>query len=204
MSQIPQSPVTRWWWVRHAPVVDAHLKRITGQSDVDADVTDAATFQVLAQHLPSGAVWFTSDLKRTAQTAKALMSAGAERVEPLVEPAWAEQNFGDWTGLTWDAIGADQPFWDAPTTSCPPGEGSESFTDQCDRVAKRVHDLNKDFAGRDLVCVAHAGTIRAAVAQALGLSPEQALAAQVDNLSLTRLDYVGGGNWRVVGLNQVC
>jgi len=204
MSHTTESPVTRWWWVRHAPVVDAHLKHITGQNDVDADVTDGKAFQALAQHLPANAVWFTSPLKRTAQTAQALTRAGAEAVEPLVEPAWAEQNFGDWTGLTWDAIGADQPFWDAPTTSRPPGEGSESFSDQCDRVAKRSLELSDEFAGRDLVCVAHAGTIRAALACALGLSPEQALTAQVYNLSLTRLDYVGAGNWRVVGLNQVC
>lgn len=204
MSHTPQNSVTRWWWVRHAPVVDAHLKRITGQSDVDADVTDGKAFQALGPHLPTNAVWFTSPLKRTVQTAQALTRAGAEAVEPLVEPAWAEQHFGDWTGLTWDAIGADQPFWDTPTRSRPPGAGSESFADQCERVAQRSRKLNTEFSGRDLVCVAHAGTIRAAVAEALGLTPEQALAVQVDNLSLTRLDYMGAGNWCVVGLNQVC
>lgn len=190
--------------MRHAPVVDAHLKCITGQSDVSADLADGAAFQALAPRLPRGAVWLTSHLMRTTETAQALWDAGAEQVEPLVEPALAEQNFGDWTGLTWDAIGADEAFWDAPTTTKPPGKNSESFADQCHRVARRICELSEDFAGRDLMCVAHAGTIRAAVALALGLTPDQAMALEVNNLSLTRLDFFGDGNWRVVGLNQVC
>jgi len=197
-------PVTKWWWVRHAPVGNAQAKSITGQSDVDADISDSRSFQALAPRLPHTAVWLTTPLKRTAQTAEALWAAGAERVQPHVEPALAEQDFGDWTGSTWDAIGANHPFWDAPGTAQPPGPTGESFADVCARVAKRTATLSQDFAGRNIVCVAHAGTIRAAVALALGLSPDQALGLDVANMSLTRLDDLGGGNWRVVGVNQVC
>lgn len=197
-------PVTKWWWVRHAPVGTAQAKSITGQSDVDADISDTASFQALAPRLPRNAVWLTTPLKRTAQTAEALWAAGAERVQPLVEPTLMEQNFGDWTGSTWDAIGEAHPFWDAPATTAPPGAAGESFADLCARVAHRTESLSQEFAGRDLVCVAHAGTIRAAVALALGLSPDQALGLDVHNMSLTRLDDLGAGNWRVVGVNQVC
>jgi alpha-ribazole phosphatase len=48
--------------------------------------------------------------------------------------------------------------------------------------------------------VVHSGTIRAALAIALGLEPEQALRFTVEPLSLTRIDRVAGG-WRVVGVN---
>jgi alpha-ribazole phosphatase len=210
--------VTRWWWVRHAPVVDAHLLRLSGQSDVAADVSDASAFKALAPHLPQGALWVTSHLQRTRQTAEALWAAGAEPVEPLVEPAFAEQAFGEWTGCTWAALGerADaKAYWEDPACVAPPGAASESFAEQCLRVAQRAEQLTELYAGRDIVCVAHAGSIRAAVALALGLTPAQALALDVKNLGLTRLDHVASGlrtqranngcsNWRVVALNQIC
>ena len=46
----------------------------------------------------------------------------------------------------------------------------------------------------------HSGTIRAALAIALELTPEQALRFAVEPLSLTRIDRVAGG-WRIVGVN---
>jgi len=60
------------------------------------------------------------------------------------------------------------------------------------------------------VCVAHGGSIRGAVSQALGLHHERGLSLTIDNLSLTRLDHIEGGtlngagqSWRVVGVNTV-
>ena len=161
-------------------------------------------------------------LGRTRQTAEALWAAGAERVEPVVEPAFLEQAFGAWTRKTWDEIGdlddaIAKAFWDAPATTCPPSSetyATESAFDVCERVGLRLDDLAEDFAGRDIVCVAHAGSIRAAVAHALGLDAEKALALDVQNTSLTRLDHITssqgtnvrtkrGGSWRVVALNQI-
>lgn len=210
--------VTKWWWVRHAPVVDAHLLRLSGQSDVAADTSNQAAFAALAQRLPLGAVWITTHLRRTVETAQVLSQtldqAGTEHVRPLTEPAFAEQAFGEWTGCTWDELGerADaKPFWAAPAETCPPGDNAESFAEVCARVAVRIEQLTAEYAGRDIVCVAHGGSIRAAAALALGLSPAQALALDVTNLSLTRFNHLSGGlkaqwggNWRVVGLNQIC
>ena len=64
-----------------------------------------------------------------------------------------------------------------------------------------MHDrLVHDFGG-DIVVVSHGGAIRAAVAHALGVHPENALAMSVDTLSLTRLDHIEGPgkghNWRL-------
>lgn len=209
--------VTRWWLVRHAPVVNAHLGALSGQADVGADVSDTATFAALAAKLPPHARWIVTPLSRTRQTAQALWAAGAAHDgAPLIEPAFAEQAFGAWTGLTWAEIGqrADaEAFWAAPATHAPPPSpqhASESFADVCTRVGVRLEALTQEFGGQDIVCVAHAGSIRAAVALASGLSPEQALALDVKNTSVTRLDYVTdrlrvkrGGHWRVVGLNMI-
>ena len=63
--------------------------------------------------------------------------------------------------------------------------------------------------GRDIVAVAHGGTIRAALAVALELTPEQGMAIKIDTLSLSVLEHVEdgllrgrGGVWRVVGVNR--
>ena len=60
--------------------------------------------------------------------------------------------------------------------------------------------------GRDIVAIAHGGTVRAAVALALGLDPEAVLALSVDTLSTTRLDHIDddgeGVAWRVVTINR--
>jgi alpha-ribazole phosphatase len=68
-----------------------------------------------------------------------------------------------------------------------------------------VERLTARFAARDVVAVAHGGTIRAALAQALALPAERALGFVIDTCSLTRLDHVapadGPAQWRIVGVN---
>lgn len=61
--------------------------------------------------------------------------------------------------------------------------------------------LERLASGGDVVIVAHGGTIRAAVAHAMGLTPQQALMLSVQNLSLTRLEK-HGAHWRVVAVNE--
>ena len=72
-----QASQTRWWWIRHAPVPDGG--RIYGQSDLDCDCTDAEIFATLARELPRDAVWVTSNLARTHQTAAAIVAAADGR-----------------------------------------------------------------------------------------------------------------------------
>ena len=82
------SIVTRWWWIRHAPVPDGG--RIYGQSDLDCDCGDVEIFRMLARELPRDAVWVTSNLVRTRQTAAAILAAAEPGrfagVEPLAMP----------------------------------------------------------------------------------------------------------------------
>ena len=201
---------TRWWWVRHAPVT-ATGGRIYGQDDPPCDTSDRTTFSALAVLLPKRAVLVTSHLQRTRQTADAIRAAGRDLPEPIVEPAVAEQNFGDWQGRTraevFAELGARHAFWLAPAHSRPPG--GETFAELIERVRAAVTRLTRDNRGRDIVCVAHGGSIRAALGLALGLDPEQAFAFAIDNCSLTRIDHLEGtaddprDHWIVVRVNQV-
>jgi alpha-ribazole phosphatase len=197
--------VTRWWLIRHAPIPNPE-GLIHGQDDPPADLGDEAALAALTAALPHGAAWVTSHLCRTTQTAEALGG-----IEPLVEPRLAEQHFGLWQGLTHDAASARFPedarrFWAAPATERPPD--GESFAEVMVRVSAALQRLTAEQAGRDIVAVLHGGSIRAALALALDLSPAAALRVVVDTLSVTRLDHIalpeskdGGGVWRVVSVN---
>jgi alpha-ribazole phosphatase len=197
--------VTRWWWIRHAPVTN-HGGRIYGQRDVECDVSDAPAFAALARALPRDAVWVASHLKRAIATAEAIAAAGIAAPPLVIEPALAEQNFGAWQGELREAIFARNPdrrgFWYAPADIAPPG--GESFVEVVARVSDAIQRLGRAHAGRDIVAVAHGGTIRAALALALALPPAGALAFSTDNLALTRIDHIAmaeGEAWRIVGVN---
>lgn len=204
---------TRFWWVRHAPV-RGDGGRIYGGADIACDVSDAHVFTALAPLLPRDALWVASGLGRTHQTVRALFAAGyrdAGGSEPHFRrlPVLDEQNLGDWQGLDRARFFAErQPvaasYWFGPADERPPN--GESFSELCARVGGVIADLiaEGDGGDRDLVLVAHGGTIRAALALALGLPPQGGLAFAIENCSLTRLDHFAGpegAGWRVAAVN---
>ncbi len=186
--------VTRWWLIRHAPVVN-YGGRVYGHIDVDADTSDRRAFLALAAMLPTQPIYLVTPLKRTVQTLAALATALGERsglVSPLVEADLMEQNFGVWQGLTHAEIQEQRAaeshrFWLSPAREHP--ENGESFAEVVERVGAAIEVLSQDHAGRDIVAVLHGGVIRAALAVALGIDPEAALRFSVGNLSLTRLTH---------------
>jgi alpha-ribazole phosphatase len=201
---------TRWWWVRHAPVPDGG--RIYGQGDLDCDCSDLAVFDALATELPREAVWITSHLGRTRQTAAAILTAMKRDPapgEPFAVPELAEQHLGDWQGLVRKdfyarADRAKHPFWFGPAAERAPN--GESFQDLVDRACATVERLSAEHAGRDIIAVTHGGTIKAALALALRLEADAALAFVIENCSVTRIDHIAGEagarHWRVVSVNH--
>jgi alpha-ribazole phosphatase len=182
----------RLWLVRHAPVAGA--TGVIHAIDAPADTSDVAILADLRAKLPAGAAVFASPSIRTLATAAAL------GLEPIAEPEFSEQDFGDWTGRRHDDLAREggtayHDFWRTPAESRPPG--GESFAGQVARVRAGFARLP---AG-DVVLVVHSGTIRAALAIALDLSPEQALRFSIEPLSLTRIDRVAG-SWHVVSVNR--
>ena len=178
--------------VRHAPV-DGPRGVIHGP-DAPADLGDAAAFAALKARLPSNALAVCSPARRTRETAERL---GLVAVE---QPAFREQDFGEWTGRRHHEIEGElgpayRAFWKSPASNRPPG--GESFVDQIARASAGLALLPEG----DAILVVHSGTIRAVLAIALDLKPEQALRFVVDPLSLTRIDRLADG-WRVVAVNQ--
>ena len=212
MSQ-EAATTTRWWWVRHAPVT-SEGGRIYGAGDPPADVSDVESFSGLARLLPRDAVWVTSHLQRTHQTMAAVGVAGYPLPEvgtQGVEIDLGEQSFGDLQGRPRHEIFATvefqrHRFWLTAPEVAPPG--GESFQDLLGRVTPVVERLTHEYARRDVICVAHGGTIRAALAHALDIPAAKALHFQIDNLSVTRIDHHPAEEnwpdpaWQVVMVNR--
>lgn len=210
-TQVPTAPAlpTRWWLIRHAKSA-VPPGTITGQSDPPADLSDTARLRACSAQLPGGAVWLSSPLVRCRDTARALAPPDTDIT---TENDFREQHFGEWQGLTHDEVAKLWPmaaatFWRQPLRCVPPG--GESFAGMMARVVAALERLSDIYAGRDVVAVVHDGTIRAALAVAMGDTPgnlsEGPKSFVIDNVSVTRIDRltVAGDDagWRIAGVNS--
>lgn len=200
---------TRFWLIRHALVDENARAFLYGIMDVPLCETtlleQAPMYRSLARRLPRPADWLVTPLSRTRRTAEAIVAHGYPEAPLTVEPDLIEQALGEWQGLPHADLPARlalpaHAFWPIAGYEKPPG--GESFAEVIARVGRAMERLAKDHAGRDVVAVSHGGTIRAAVAHALKIGPDNALHMSVQNLSLTRLDHTPRG-WRVACVNEV-
>ncbi|MFD2815864.1 histidine phosphatase family protein [Paracoccus aerius] len=176
--------------IRHAPVAGAG--RLAGRLDLPADLSNQAGFSALAACLPEGAMLTSSPARRCLMTAEALMPGLAVRTN---ERLW-EQDFGEWEGLDHtaipdlgtlapEALADHRPHRARAFGTFAPGQPRPSGS--CPRRGTQI-------------VIAHAGTVRAALALAVG-SVAGALSFHVAPLSLTRF-YVGPhGHWSVAEVN---
>ena len=123
---------------------------------------------------------------------------------PIQIAEFAEQSFGDWNGGKWQDLPREEmnAFWTNYAEQKAPA--GESFRELTERVHPKILQMSADYRDQDLVVVAHAGTIRAALALALEIPLNAALNMAISNLSLTRIDAFPDENpyaWRVDGAN---
>jgi len=170
--------------LRHAPSLSDGL--LAGRRDVPADCSDRTALARLSTRLDPNAQVIASPALRCRQTADALGLEPA-RLEPLL---W-EQDMGAWEGLPPERLPDLGPLPPAALARHRP-EGGESFDDMAARVFPVLRGLD-----RDSLIVAHAGTVRAALALVVGPA---ALSFAVAPLSLTVLRRAGNA-WAVEAVN---
>lgn len=193
--------LTEFWLIRHAPVA-GHGKIVYGRTDYDAELPGPEMIADVASLLPDEAIWVTTPLKRARQTLDALQAArGGRDPEPVVEPDFMEQDFGQWEGRESEEVWASMPkvHWKKLGELRPPG--GETYTEVSARVVAAIDRLTQAHGGKRLVVVAHAGVIRATLAHALSAAPETGLGFAVDPLSVNRADRIGD-EWRVQFTNR--
>ena len=193
---------TALWLIRHAPVENGD-GLVYGRRDMTAVIPGPDALDPLLRQLPDDAVWVSSPLRRAADTMAAILAARDQDIAPVSEPDLAEQDFGEWEGRpTMEAWGTLTPeLQNDPAAIKPPG--GESFKDVFRRVDSAVDGLLRTYPGRNIVIVAHSGSIRAALGKALALTPSAALRIVVEVLSVSRCDYFAASDgWRVQFINR--
>ncbi len=195
--------------MRHAIVAENERLKLYGVRDValcpDSLVAQARQYEALARALPRPARWLCTPLSRTRRTAERIFAAGYPAQSLQVEPGLLEQDLGDWAGLAHAALPPllttpAHPFWPLAAAERPPG--GESFETVLERVGPAVERIAAEADEQPVIAVCHGGSIRAAVAFAMGVDARAALHLSVQNLSLTRIEREPGG-WRVGCVNEL-
>ncbi|MDB6177861.1 histidine phosphatase family protein [Paracoccus sp. Z330] len=171
--------------LRHAPALTQG--RLAGRTDVDADCSDQNALAWIADRIDRSTQIVTSPAQRCRQTAGALGFDNA----PVDARFW-EQDFGTWEGLPYARLPDLGPLPVAQLANHRP-PGGESFHDMAERVQQAIEEL-----ATDSLLIAHAGTVRAALALVVGPA---ALSFSVAPLSLTVLRK-SGRSWGVDFVNM--
>lgn len=176
--------------IRHAPALTGG--RLCGRMDVPLAPGAEAALARMAALLEGVTRVISSPALRCRQTAAGLFPGR----DPETDPRLWEQDFGAEDGMALADLPNLGPLTRADLAArCPPD--GESFAAMAARVAPALTDL-ADAQGRTAI-VAHAGTVRAGLALALG-DIAAALAFEVAPLSLTRLRPSPGG-WSIAAVN---
>jgi broad specificity phosphatase PhoE len=162
-------------WVylaRHGEVLHAAEGRFFGHTDVALSPAGHAQVTALGQRLgtePIDAV-YASDLLRARDSAAPL--AVARGTDVVVVPPLREMAMGRWEGLTFLEIRAREPElcdrWLADPFAMPFPDG-EGLAELRARVVPAVRGLVERHAGGRVAVIAHGGTNRVILAEALGL-----------------------------------
>ena len=184
-----------YWLVRHAPInaFDEYgmptTNRFIGQLDIACDLFDEKKLKWLIAKLPADASLLTSHLLRAKQTTDRLIDAGLKISERHEDSAFAEQNFGDWQGMDYDShYQHHRDYWHDVINNIPPN--GENFKQVCQRVnhTMMLH-FSKTNGHQHIIIIAHAGSIRAAIADCQQQTPATSLQYNIAPLSLTHLHF---------------
>ena len=200
--------MTRILLVRHGETEWNATGRVQGWTDSLLSDRGRAQAGRLAGRLtptPLAAV-YASDLVRARDTARALAAPHDLLVRD--HPGLRERCYGAWEGLTLRELETRYPQeWDryhrerALDVVVP---GGETWEEVAARVVPALHKIISDHPGPNetVAVVGHGGSLRTVVLDALAAPLAVLLRLRLDNASLTRLDYQGVEQGRVVFLND--
>ncbi|MBI4343642.1 MAG: histidine phosphatase family protein, partial [Candidatus Omnitrophica bacterium] len=193
--------------MRHAETTWNRENRLQGHSDLPlSPVGEEQARRVGAffasRHLRQ---LVTSGLRRTRQTAEAILAGNGHRLIPAVDHELREIHLGVWEGLTPQEIdaqfaGAYQRWKEQPSTvTIPQAEPLEAFQQRVRRAMARVVSQLKEG---DHAVVTHGGVIAMILADVLGADYDAILRRlRLDNAGITALEF-GQGRPHVLWVNS--
>lgn len=185
--------MTRLLLIRHAQAAPAGDLRLPGP---DLPLLPVGAWQAgrLAARIEAFGplAVYTSDAVRARQTGEII--AAACDIPARTTPALREIDLGEWGGHTYEEIAAADPAAAAwfvhPEAMAPPG--GEQAQDAANRVLGQLQMLS-DGHGDCVAVVAHAGSLRLAMAHALGMPLASYWRLRLDCAALSVLDWTADG-----------
>lgn len=178
--------------MRHGRTAGNVQRLLHGSTDVPLDAHGLRQAACIAERLGRDAaadVLLSSPLSRALTTARVI----GDRIglEPVVVPELTEMDFGTLEGAAIERLVEDHPEiagrmldMEDFDVAWPQGESRRGFYG---RVLAAFLAVLEDYASHRVIVVAHGGVIGAFLAQAQGLSPNDPLAYDLMNCSLTQL-----------------
>jgi probable phosphoglycerate mutase len=188
--------------IRHGETPWNAERRLQGHTDIPLNSKGAIQARQMAQALKdmklSFDVLYTSDLKRAADTANAVVELFG--VEAQVDSALRERHFGALQGLSITEAPLLQPdIWQAHITRDLEHDlgGGESIQQFALRAQNALDRIQERHTGKTILLVSHGGTLdmmyRIASKQALGAER----IASVPNASLNWITHSKANGWEV-------
>jgi len=184
--------ITSIVFVRHGHTRQTEQGKL--YSDQAALLTEKGRTQAeaVAGWLPAEAsqILLSSTAERVTETAK-IVSAALSLPIKLV-PGLDEQSVGEWEGRTYLEIKKENPeqyknWCEDPIRNRAPA--GESIVDVYERVKSDIAKLIAEHKGQKIVLVTHAGVIRSAIVEALGMPIDNFWRISVPTGSASKIDY---------------
>ena len=176
-------------FIRHGEPVGGRRYRGNGCNDPLSDLGWEQMWRAVGNDCPWQAI-LSSPLQRCAAFARAL---GERHGLPVTwDERLREVGFGTWEGRTPGELAVQDPesleaFLRDPVRDRP--AGAEPLDGFGRRVSAAIADMTERYAGRHLLCVAHAGVIRAVIGHVLAASPDRWYRIRVANAGMTRVRF---------------
>jgi broad specificity phosphatase PhoE len=176
--------------LRHAEVEESYHRVFGGRIDMNLSAHGHEQAKALAawlQRQPLDAL-YASPMKRVQQTLAPFLAAQTHT--PVILPGLREIDFGDWTGLTWDAvlekhkISAFQWLDQLERGAIP---NAESGADYRARIEPCVREILRKHSGQNVAIACHGGVIRVILAILLKIPLTQMASFEIDYASATTI-----------------
>lgn len=179
---------TRLLLVRHGETAWNHEQRFQGQTDVELSLSGRKQAELLRSRLEGEKIdaVYASDFQRAMETAR--LATGSRELSPIPHPGLREADFGEWEGLTFKQITAEQPevleTWYSNLADVTP-PGGESIRQLQVRILETMDTLIAGHRGESLLIVSHGGPIRAFLCWVLGMDLNECWKIRLDNCALS-------------------
>ena len=193
-------PATRLLLIRHGEIEEPHQHTFGGRIDMNLSARGREQAKTLAGYLRGKTIdaIYASPMKRVQQTLAPLLKNGASTLRSATEdgpaqitlPGLRELDFGDWTGLGWQAVSKRFGFsvheWldQIEHKGAPNGENGKAFRA---RVEPCLREIMRRHRGQNVAVFCHGGVIRMMLAILLDVPLPKTNRFEIEYTSVTQV-----------------